>query len=230
MTPDFFSEINHGESMKKLLMALMLCSAALAQAEDKVKATGKSVDVMKFDISGVRLGMSQEEALKILKEKFPNASKEDERKSGEDLSKLHGKSFVYIAMFNMGDGETIGIQFEPNVLENKPQELVVAGVFYSLDEGDYDTNVKRMQKDAVKKFGAPVAIDMFGGYEWCDLSGKPLCEKDKPILSLKKKDPLGKKNSAENPTALILFSPPLQKAASEAAEKNAVNSSKKLKL
>ena len=53
--------------MQKLLMALMLCGAALAQAEDEVKATGKSVDVMKLDISGVRLGMSQEEALKTIK-------------------------------------------------------------------------------------------------------------------------------------------------------------------
>mgnify|MGYP000944717775 FL=1 len=216
--------------MKKLLMALMLCGAALAQAEDEVKATGKSVDVMKLDISGVRLGMSQEEALKILKEKFPNASKENERKSGENLSKLHGKSFVHFAMFNMGDGETISIDFEPNVLENKPQELVVAGVLYFLGEGDSDTNVKRMQKDAVKKFGAPVAIDMFGGYEWCDLGGKPLCEDDKPILSLKKKNPLGKKNSAKNPVGLALLNPPLQKAALEAAKNNAVNNSKKLKL
>ena len=49
--------------MKKLLMVLMLCGAALAQAEDKVKATGKSVDVMKLDISGVRLGMSLVEAM-----------------------------------------------------------------------------------------------------------------------------------------------------------------------
>lgn len=221
--------------MKKLLMALMLCGATLAQAEDEVKATGKSVDVMKLDISGVRLGMSQEEALKILKEKFPNASKENERKSEEDLSKLHGKSFVRFAVFNMGDGETIVIDFEPNVLENKPQELVVAGVFYFLGEGDSDTNMKRMQKDAVKKFGAPVA-KFLGGYEWCDLSGKPLCEKDKPILSLKnlslnKKNPiLGKKNFAENPFSLVLLNPPLQKAAWEAAKNNAVNNSKKLKL
>lgn len=211
--------------MKKLLMVLMLCGAAMAQAEDEVKATGKSVDVMKFDISGVRLGMSQEEALKILKEKFPNASKENERKSGENLSKLHGKSFVRFAMFDMGDGETIGIDFEPNVLENKPQELVVAGLFYFLGQGDSDTNVKRMQKDAVKKFGAPVTIDMFGGYEWCDLGGKSLCKDDKPILSLKKKNPLGK-----NSVSLVLLNPPLQKAALEAAKNNAVNSSKKLKL
>ena len=154
----------------------------------------------------------------------------DETESGDNYTKLHGKSFVSFATFNMGDGETIRIGFVPNVLENKPQELVVAGVLYSLDEGDSDTNVKRMRKDAVKKFGAPVAIDMFGGYEWCDLSGKPLCEKDKPILILEKRDPLGKKNSAENPVGLILFSRPLQKAASEAAEKNAVNTSKKLKL
>ena len=208
--------------MKKLLMALMLCGAALAQAEGEVKATGKSVDVMKLDISGVRLGMSQEEALKTIKEKLPNASKREGIESDKDLSKLHGKPFGRIAIFNVGEEEIIGIIFEPNVLENKPQELVVAAVYYVLHEGDINTNKKRMLKDAVEKFGAPVATAPLGKYEWCDLGGMPLCDEDKPIMTLE--------NSNKNSVSWSLRNPPLGKAVEKAIENNAVNTSKKLKL
>ena len=72
--------------MKKLLMALLLAGTALAQGAE-VKGSGKSVDVMKFDVRGIKLGMGQEEA--IIRGKFP-AAQIQQLPSDRWLHRLHG--------------------------------------------------------------------------------------------------------------------------------------------
>lgn len=217
--------------MKKLLMALMLCGAALAQAEDEVKATGKSVDVMKLDISGVRLGMSQEEALKILKEKFPKDKKPSKGESDDSYSKLHGKPYVKNIIFNNRkdkDLEVVSVNFAPNVLENKPQELVVSAVEYYIgdDLGVGLAHAPKIKKAAVDKFGAPVVIDSDGNYYWCDLGGKKECDENKPYLATKQPTLVPFRLMLENKA----LTEAAKKAAKEAGKKADLEDSKNLKI
>ncbi len=215
--------------MKKLLMVLMLCGTALAQAEDEVKATGKSVDVMKLDISGVRLGMSQEEALKILKEKFPDDKKPSKSESHDSYSKLHGTPYVKSIIFNnRKDHEVVSVDFEPNVLENKPQELVVSAVDYYIrdDLGSGLAHAPKIKKAAVDKFGAPVAIDSDGNYYWCDLGGKKECDENKPYLATKQPMLVPFRLMLENKA----LTEAAKKAAKEAGKKADLEDSKNLKI
>lgn len=199
--------------MKKLLMVLMLCGAALAQAEDEVKATGKSVDVMKFDINGIRLGMSQEEALKILKEKFPIDKRTTEEKSS-NYSKLHGKPYIkeIKSQSKDKDREFMTVSFQPNVLENKPQELVVSAVDYFIKSSiSPDISALNMEK-AIDKYGEPVTLDSKGRSFWCDMgAGEKGCI-GKPYLVAREL------SSAFNITLTLGNDKALQEAADKAAK------------
>ncbi len=172
--------------MKKLLMALML-GAALAHGE-KVKGTGKSVDVLQFDINGIKLGMSEDEVIKILQEKFPD------RQIGEIRAKafleyIYGDKFsggIIVKGKNKNDTDLV-IMFSPNVLEDKPKELVVFLVSIRMPKNK--ENLQKLKKLAVDKFGAPVVVDSKNNYFWCDLGGKKKCDIHKPMLETR----LGKK-------------------------------------
>jgi hypothetical protein len=171
--------------MKKLLMVSMLC-AAMAQGEG-IKGTGKSVDVMQFDIRGIKLGMRQEEALKIINEEFPNGEIE-ETDSEEMMTGLYGKEFtqmVSVKEKNNNNGQFVAI-FAPNVLKNKPQELIVGSVGLRLPNNE--TNLKKLQKSAVAKFGEPVEVNSRGDYYWCDLTDKKECDEANSSLSLNQEE------------------------------------------
>ncbi len=167
--------------MKKLLMALLLAGTALAQGAE-VKGSGKSVDVMKFDVRGIKLGMGQEEALKIVKEKFSDAALE-EMDSEELMTTLHGKKFVQGVTVKSGKDSEFLVVFAPNALENKPKELIVGAVGLKLANGQ--DNLAKLQQSAVEKYGAPTVVNGSGDYYWCHLNDKKECDDEmKPGLVL----------------------------------------------
>ena len=167
--------------MKKLLMALLLTGSTIAQGAE-VKGSGKSVDVMKFDVRGIKLGMGQEEALKIIKEKFPN-TKIEEKQSEEFLTTLHGKEFVQKIIIKGDRDSQFLVAFAPNVLEHKPKELIVGGVGMQLPNGQDD--LSKLQQSAVEKYGAPTVVNGSGDYYWCQLNDKKECDEMKPQLLIK---------------------------------------------
>ena len=147
--------------MKKLLMALLLAGTALAQGAE-VKGSGKSVDVMKFDVRGIKLGMGQEEALKIVKEKFPDAALKEEVGYEGSMTTVYGKKFVQAVTVKSGKDSEFMVIFAPNVLENKPKELIVGGVGLKLAKGqDY---LAKLQKSAVEKYDTPSVVKGSGDY------------------------------------------------------------------
>ncbi len=171
--------------MKKLLMALLL-GAALAHGE-KVKGTGKSVDVTKFDVRGIKLGMSEKEALKIIKEKFPAGKIETLELPVDDWEiPIYGKKAITYQIYVVDKNEKnseFSLLFVPNFLGNNPKELVVSGISYHLPENK--DNVKELRRAAVEKYGQPVVVDPKHGYTWCDLAGKKDCAiYEKPFLSV----------------------------------------------
>ena len=203
--------------MKKLLMALLLAGTALAQGAE-VKGSGKSVDVMKFDVRGIKLGMGQEEALKIVKEKFPDAAlKEDE--SDEPMTTLHGKKFVQFVTVKSGKDSEFLVVFAPNALENKPKELIVGSVGLKLAKGQ--DNLAKLQQSAVEKYGTPSVVKGSGDYYWCHLNDEKECDEMKPLLGLEQHN--------ENMTfGLVNFA--LEKATFAAAKKINQDSAGKIEL
>ena len=180
--------------MKKLLMALLL-GAALAHGEG-LKGTGKSVDVLQFDINGIKLGMSQEEALKIIKGKFP-AAKIQEIPSDWWLSKLNGnKIFIRGLSIEIGKNEKFMVSFAPDLLNNKPEDLIVSGA--GLSQPDGQNSLEKLQKFALESYGTPTFINGKGGYPvgeegyyWCVPSNYLVkCSEMSPQLNvLRTEDP-----------------------------------------
>ena len=204
--------------MKKLLMALLLAGTALAQGAE-VKGSGKSVDVMKFDVRGIKLGMGQEEALKIIKEKFPDAALE-EMDSEESMTTVYGKKFVQGVTVKSGKDSEFIVIFAPNALENKPKELIVSAVGLILS--NTQDNLAKLQQSAVEKYGPPsVVVKGSGDYYWCHLNDEKECDEMKPLLLLGQ--------DKENMTfGLVNFA--LEKATFAAAKKINQDSAGKIEL
>ena len=203
--------------MKKLLMALLLAGTALAQGAE-VKGSDKSVDAMKFDVRGIKLGMGQEEALKIIKEKFPDAALE-EVDSEELMTTLHGKKFVQGVTVKSGKDSEFLVVFAPNALENKPKELIVGAVGLKLANGQ--DNLAKLQQSAVDKYDTPSVVNKRGDYYWCHLNDKKECDEMKPGLVLEQ--------DKEN-ISLGLVNLALEKATFAAAKKINQNSAGKIEL
>ena len=202
--------------MKKLLMALLL-GAALAHGEG-LKGTGKSVDVTKFDVRGIKLGMGQEEALKIVKEKFPDAALE-EADSKESMTTVYGKKFLRNVRVKSGKGSEFLVIFAPNALENKPKELIVSAVRLTLAKGQ--DNLAKLQQSAVEKYGTPSVVKGSGDYYWCHLNDEKGCDKMKPLLVLQQDN---------EGIAFGLINQALKKASDAAAEKINQDSAGKIEL
>ena len=202
--------------MKKLLMALLLAGTALAQGAE-VKGSGKSVDAMKFDVRGIKLGMGQEEALKIVKEKFPDAALE-EVDSKESMTTVYGKKFVQAVTVKSGKDSEFMVVFAPNVLENKPKELIVFVVGLGISNGQ--DNLAKLQKSAVEKYGTPSVVNKRGDYYWCHLNDKKECDEMKPQLLLKQ----------DMEITFALGNPALEKAIDAAARKINQDSAGKIEL
>ena len=204
--------------MKKLLIALLLAGTALAQGAE-VKGSGKSVDVMKFDVRGIKLGMGQEEALKIVKEKFPDAALKEEVAYEESMTTVYGKKFVQAVRVKSGKDSEFLVIFAPNVLENKPKELIVGAVGLILAKGQ--DNLAKLQKSAVEKYDTPSVVKGSGDYYWCHLNDKKECDEMKPQLALEQ--------DKEN-ISLGLGNQALEKAIDAAAEKINQDSAGKIEL
>jgi hypothetical protein len=191
------------KTMKKLLMALLCCSA-LAHGED-----GKDVDVLQFDIQGIKLGMNQEEALKILKEKFPGVETQ-EKQGDKEIVRVYGKEFTEEVniQVNAESGTQLTINFLPNVLNNRPQELVVTAVKYQIPNRN-EAILEKLRENAKAKYGKPTR-ESYGDYAWCEARSAYSCHtNNRPVLYIARPD--------DGSALLVLANKQLNKAVDKAA-------------
>lgn len=144
--------------MKKFWLLAVLPLFAQAQAP-------RGVDVTVFDVAGVRLGMSPEEAKAAVKAQFgvPDAAIEDEKFFGADV--VTGEKVP--AYFTMKDGHhELTVYHAANVFADKPQERAVYLVKYDLPYSQ--ENVAAIAQAALEKYGensnAPNDLPM----HWCE--------------------------------------------------------------
>lgn len=122
-------------------------------------------DVNNFDISGVKLGMTWDEARTAIKENLKITDNEI-KVSGSARLLVSGKEVPNVFSVKKGD-DTIEVRFMPNALHDKPDELAVESVKYETSARNWDTYLDA----AIQKYGKPE----FGGesaagktFAWCN--------------------------------------------------------------
>lgn len=168
--------------MKHSLISLALIAAcSLSQAAD----LDNKPDVTTFDIAGVKLGMSPEEAQAALKSKYPNGELGKLQTKGSPLDyKIKIPSEI-----EMKDGnQKVIVYFSTNTLNGKPEEAVVSRIMYNLP--NTDDNLKALQQAAKEKYGIPTLGEDSTLWRWCQNPEKVFayeCVSNKtPTLTLTK--------------------------------------------
>lgn len=127
----------------------------------KERVYGKTVDVSKFEVSGIRLGMTFEEVREQLKARgythaeWGNSWNSFDFKLLSTAKTFDGKPASPVLMFE--EGERVEILFVPDIIDGKIGPLVVAKVMY-----EYHTNNKydsvQLAKAAIEKYGKPTVF------------------------------------------------------------------------
>ena len=135
--------------------------------ETATKSTPEPLkDVNNFDISGVKLGMTWDEARTAIKEDL-NITDNEIKVSGFTTKLLvSGKEVPNAFSVKKGD-DTIEVRFMPNALHDKPDELAVESVKYETSARNWGPYLEA----AIQKYGKPE----FGGesaagktFAWCN--------------------------------------------------------------
>ena len=149
--------------MKKMLLIpaltmTLIPAMTLAQQE---KGNGVGVNVSKFDVAGVKLGMNKEEAIAAIKEKFSSKDSDMEYKESEtkNTAELTVKDDVH----------NIFLRFNRNI--NDSGELGVYWINYTLPSSK--ENVSALNAAAQEKYGEPTQDDGTK-MSWC---AAPIIEK-----------------------------------------------------
>lgn len=158
-------------------------------------------NVLEFDIAGVKLGMSQEEAIynftkylgidkAALKIKKPTLAKYGNPATGKPYS----EEFSYDTKSD-SKGDSYVIYFQPNVIDPDRANSVVSEIYYGVP---YVFENKQLLRDSViSKYGEP-SYHYEGGMgfyttKWCELETVKMkgfssyitqCTKDKPFMEL----------------------------------------------
>ncbi len=129
--------------MKKYLWVfLLLASNSFAQD------LPKSVDVSDFDISGVKLGMSLDEAVNAIKEKYNISDSQIKKSSG--LNQVTNESGIQLLSFVIGKSITT-VRFEPSVPHDPKRKMLVSWIQYTMPWSS--ENVKSMEAAVLEKYG-----------------------------------------------------------------------------
>lgn len=177
----------------------------LAISDNETFSIGSTVDVTKFDILGVKLGMTAEEAINALRERgFINIhhAKQAITKASSNyyLGKFSDTEYeVIVAVRNVNDtpqtppyvihqgGVYMDIDLVPQIKEGKPGPAVVARIKYITRSDDIFYAGAALAEAAIKKYGAPTITrwpkllkEGKSVLEWCDDVNKTMgrCSKN----------------------------------------------------
>lgn len=167
------------------LIYMIIIAAMTVSSAGVFAASPRSVDAAKFDIAGVRLGMTPEEAVKAVTEKFQIEKSAVEFDKFPKLNVVtNGREATYFTVSS--DGSTIIVNFEANVPYNPQRKMAVSGIGY---EQAWSTENKLAMKEmALKKYGQPSNGVQGSSSQWClephKNPGFGCSEFKGPILSL----------------------------------------------
>jgi hypothetical protein len=147
--------------MRKTVYTVMLLAFIVGTS---YAGTPRAVDATRLDIAGVRLGMSQAEAIQaissalginqdeVVLDKYPRENQISGKKDPAYFKVAHGigKFIVYL---------------EPNALNPSISPTVVNHIKYEMPWTP--ENVQSMKEAAIKKYGQPSNGIISGNYEWC---------------------------------------------------------------
>lgn len=148
------------------VLALAVLAAASAQA-----AHAAGTDPSHFDVAGVKLGMTEQQAAAAMSQHLHVAP-------GAIKLFMSGPIKFIEATSN---GAKVVAYFSRDALGGHPNAQVVDHIIYS--EADTDQNEKSMTTAALAKYGKPSMNALAGDYQWCVNNGM-FCDSAGPELHL----------------------------------------------
>lgn len=144
--------------MQKSLLAAVFAAAAFAQAAD----LDNKPDVRTFDVAGVRLGMTVEEAQAALSAKYPDGEMGKVEMGGSPFdSKINMPKSL-----SLKDGnQKVIVQFSTDTLNGNRERAVVSRVVYMLPRTD--ENLAALQAAAKEKYGEATLGGDESYWRWC---------------------------------------------------------------
>lgn len=152
-------------------MKSLLCALALV-AVSTVAFAAHSVDASDFDVAGVRLGMTEVQAVSAVTQELHVSKSQIRFVHAANLTGKKVIDFFYVDTH----GARFAAYFMMDVLGGHPETSVVAHVLYN--EPTTQANTDGMAKAALAKYGEPT----FDG-RWC-VWGRNLDCEDGPVLYL----------------------------------------------
>lgn len=127
-------------------------------------ASPRSVDAGEFDIAGVKLGMTPEEAIEAITEKFQIGKSEFEFDKFPKLNVVTNSREAEYFKVSL-NGTSIIVHFEANVPHNPKRKMAVSMIGY---EQPWSTDNKLAVKDmALKKYGQSSNGVQGATLQWC---------------------------------------------------------------
>lgn len=114
-----------------------------------------------FELSGLKLGMTVEETKKALQEQFPNS----------EIHELNGyhpedsKTKIPNHWSVKGENQKVVVYFQPNYLNGKNNESVIAQIMFSIPRTDENRNL--LEDSAINKYGQPTVGQKGELMQWC---------------------------------------------------------------
>ena len=127
-------------------------------------AAPRSVDAEKFDVAGVKLGMTPEEAASALVKTLGVSRKRIEFKKALQANPITKRKEIGILILD-ADKASLKVYFEPNVPFNARRKLSANLIIYE-QEWTPD-NVESMKQAALQKYGEPSNGTVPVVWEWC---------------------------------------------------------------
>jgi len=124
---------------------------------------------MKFDIAGIKLGMTPDEVKKIIIDTYHPTESElyvdtryGERKKGEK------EKYISDIQYTKSKGQQFNLRVEFCLIpeeENKKSSLRAEDIVYSIK--GINENIQKVRKMAISKYGEPTKKSDYS-YEWCE--------------------------------------------------------------
>jgi hypothetical protein len=167
------------EVLKKVLETAQPAASGEAASETSAQnaAQGSAdvapggVDVSKFDIAGVKLGMTYEEAKKAVAKHY-GVSVSEVRDSDAVRNVSHpltGAEYSRSAFWLAKNNTTLWVHFIFRLPEDKTRPTTVESVKYEVPRN----REAELKETAIKKYGQPNSVHAYSGHaRWCEVPGK----------------------------------------------------------
>lgn len=146
-------------------------------------ANGLSPEQVKgLEISGIKLGMIKDEAIKGLINKYDTSQDQLEITESDKVNDITGKNEVKHIVYN-GDGEAVTIEFDIDVNQTPPQNVVFS-VKYAITYSP--ENSEAIENTLKKRYGDKPVSGRGSIVAWCEEERLRSCKIGMPRLEFNK--------------------------------------------